>query len=231
MKGFISAIAAIFIGHSITPQASAPSKPVAPLAAEEIVKKLQKFYDDTKDYQARFNQVYTYKAYGRKQKSSGKVYFKKNNKMRWEYTKPTTKYFISDGVDFWAYEPEEAQAYKVPLADSQVPTVLTFLAGKGKLLDEFNPKLLSGDKRATDPSDYVVELTPKKAETEYKSVVMVVSSADFSLKSIYVYDPVDNENFLSFSKASINKGINDSQFSFSPPASVKIINPPSSESE
>lgn len=227
MKGFVSAITAIFLGHTVAPQASAPAKPAPVISAEAVVKSLQKFYDDTTDYQASFEQVYTYKAYGRTQKSKGKVYFKKSGKMRWEYSKPTTKYFISDGTDFWAYEPDEEQAYKVPLKDSQIPTVLTFLSGKGKLLDEFTAKLLTSDKRG-EASDYVVQLTPKKSETEYKSVVMVVST-DFQLKKIYVYDPVDNENRLTFTKAAINKGVNDKQFQFTPPATVKIINAPTSE--
>jgi outer membrane lipoprotein carrier protein len=240
MKGLISAFTALFIGQAapqpavmkpvnIHPQTSTPAKVAVALTADEVVKSLQKFYDDAKDFSADFKQVYTYKAYGRTQKSKGKVFFKKAGKMRWNYSKPTQKYFITDGSDFWAYEPEEKQAYKVPLEESQVPVVLTFLSGKGKLSDEFTAKLLTGDPRATTPADYVLELTPKKSETDYKKVVMIVDSSAFSLKEVFVYDPVDNENRLTFTNLAVNKGISDSQFTFTPPADVKIINPPTSE--
>ena len=228
MKGLIGTLTAIFF-HSIYPQAGPvakpPVKPPVTLSAEDVVKKLQKFYDDTTDYQADFSQVYLYKAYGRTQKSKGRVYFKKAGKMRWEYSKPTKKFFIADGTDLWVYEPEEKQAYKQTMEDSQLPVAITFLFGKGKLLDEFTAALLTGDSRATTPSDYVVELTPKKDEGQYKKVVMVVSSTDFSLKEVYVYDPTDNENHLSFTKPATNKGVDDSQFTFAPPSDVKIITP------
>jgi outer membrane lipoprotein carrier protein len=208
-----------------------PTGTATALSADDVVKKLQKYYDDTTDYQAKFSQVYLYKAYGRKQKSSGQVYFKKPGKMRWEYSKPSKKYMISDGSDLWTYEPEEKQAYKLTLEESQLPVVITFLFGKGKLLDEFKAALLSGDVRALDPSDFVVELTPKKTSTDYKKVVMVVSSVDFSLKEVYVYDPVDNENHLSFEKPATNKGVEDSLFKVELPADVKIVSPPSSQPE
>jgi outer membrane lipoprotein carrier protein len=236
MKGLISAVTAFFLSQSMTPtpalikkQTTAPVKVVASLGADEVVKKLQKFYDDTSDFSSDFEQKYTYKAYGRSQTSKGKVFFKKAGKMSWNYTKPTTKYFITDGSDFWVYEPEEKQAYKAKLEESQIPVALTFLSGKGKLLDEFTAKLLTGDPRALTPTDYVVELTPKKGETDYKKVVMIVNSADFSLAKIFVYDPTDNENQITFKKTKVNKGIPDTQFKFSPPADVKIVDPPTSE--
>ena len=244
MKGLISAFTALFLGQAATPstpalvnkpavvttaQTSGPAKVATTIAADDVVKNLQKFYDDASDFSADFKQVYTYKAYGRTQKSKGKVFFKKAGKMRWNYSKPTQKYFITDGTDFWAYEPEEKQAYKVPLEESQVPVVLTFLSGKGKLSSEFSAKLLTADPRATAPTDYVLELTPKKSETDYKKVVMVVDGSVYSLKEVYVYDPVDNENHLTFSNLAVNKGISNSQFTFTPPADVKIVNPPTSE--
>lgn len=221
MKGFISAFTAIFLGQTLTPQANGPTKPAVTLSAEEVVKELQKFYDNSNDFQADFQQIYTYKAYGRTQKSKGRVYLKKAGKMRWHYKSNPQKFFIADGKDLWVYEPEEAQAYQQAMEESQLPVVVTFLFGKGKLLDEFNAKLLSADPRAKNASDYVIELTPK-TEAEYKQVVMVVSSK-FLLKEVFVYDTVGNENHLIFSKASVNKGIDDSQFTFTPPPGVKVI--------
>lgn len=225
MKILLASLISLLFQQFIVPQTNAPANVAAKLSAEEVVKKVQSFYDDTKDYQATFSQVYTYKAYGRTQKSQGRVYFKKSGKMRWEYSKPSKKYFIANGVDLWVYEPEEKQAYKQALEESQLPVVLTFLFGKGKLLDAFTPKLLAADKRATDPTDYVVELAPKKEEGDYKKIVMVIGGKDFFLKDIFIYDPVDNENRLTFTKPSINKGIDDTQFSFTPPADVKIVTP------
>ena len=236
MKGLISAITALFLGPLapskpalITPQTVTPTKVVVSLSADEVVKKLQKFYDDTSDFSADFTQKYTYKAYGRSQSSKGKVYFKKEGKMRWDYSKPATKHFVTNGKDFWVYEPDELQAYKATLEDSQIPVALTFLSGKGKLLDEFTPKLLTADPRATVATDYVIELSPKKVATDYKSVVMVVSSVDFSLKEVFVYDPTDNTNHLTFTKMKVNKGIPDAQFELTLPADVKIVDPPTSE--
>jgi chaperone LolA len=193
--------------------AGAASADVAP-TAEEVAKKLQKFYDDAPDYQADFGQRYD-SATGRAKDKRGRVYFKKTGKMRWEYSGDEPYYIVTDGTTLWVYDVTSKTKQKTALKDTQIPVVLTFLAGKGKLTDEFSASLLAGDKRATGSdgaSYYVLELTPKKATAEYKKVVMVVSTSDFSLREVFVYDGAGGVNRLQLKDPATGKGVDDSMF-------------------
>ena len=66
-------------------EASDDDKAPADMSAEDIARRIQKFYKKTEDYQASFKQVYTDLAAGEEKVSWGKVYFKKPGKMRWDY--------------------------------------------------------------------------------------------------------------------------------------------------
>ena len=118
------------------------------LSAEEVARRIQKFYKQTKDYRAPFKQMYTDKAAGETKTNYGKVYFKKPGKMRWDYyasesRDDRTKTLVSDGDMFWIYELEFQQVFKRCLDESKLPTSLKFLMGQGNLLQDFD--------RETDP--------------------------------------------------------------------------------
>ena len=58
--------------------------------------------------------------------------------MRWTYTKPEEKIFVSDGLKLYSYIPADKQVYvaTVPPGD-QASTPALFLAGKGNLMRDF----------------------------------------------------------------------------------------------
>ena len=205
----------------------------------EVVTKIQKVYESTTSLKANFNQVLT-SAMGKRQ-ASGIVQLKKPGKMRWDYLKPEKKLFVADGTMIWMYEPEDEQAFRQPLSSSQLPAQVSFLFGRGRLLDEFDITYLDGAKDASkdapkDPpkdaaklgeaGDYVLKLVPKKATAQYRHLVFVVSPKTFMVKETVLYDQQGGTNHLAFSAIETNlKTLDDSRFSFTPPAGTKIINP------
>src|SRR3954471_13519465 len=77
--------------------------------ALELAQALQKKYDTIKDFSADF--VHTYRGgLLRKQITErGRILIKKPGKMRWEYTAPEAKLFVSDGVKIYSYIPQDKQ--------------------------------------------------------------------------------------------------------------------------
>ena len=63
--------------------------------------------------------------------------------MRWDYTAPEEKLFVSDGVKIYSYIPQDKQVIvsSVP-RDDQATTPTLFLAGKGNLTRDFTPSLV-----------------------------------------------------------------------------------------
>ncbi len=204
-----------------TPKA-APPAPAPDAAVAAVVEGVQAFYADAQDMKATFEQTYTYKIYNRKQRSTGKVFFKKKRKMRWDYLTPEVKVFVADGATLWVYEPEQAQVFKRDLKSAQLPVALSFMSGEGKLTDEFNATLLPD----TADGHKVLELIPKRDAGEYQALRLEVDPQRFAVLASTVIDPVGNTNHLVFSDVVTNAGLPDAGFTFTPPAGVKVLSEP-----
>ena len=189
-------------------------------SVDDVVDGIQRFYRDARDLKAEFEQTYTYTQMGRKQSKSGKVFFKKPSRMRWDYKKPVPQVFVSDGSVLWVYQPTDAQVFKQDLNHSQLPVALTFMSGQGELRTEFNAQLIEQTKTV---DSYTVQLLPKKSEVNYKSVLLTVRKTDFSVLESVVIDPVGNENRLVFKKVVQNTDIPDRAFEFKVPDGVRVI--------
>lgn len=198
------------------------SEPPTGPTASEVVDEVQKFYEGTQDYQASFSQVYKNKLMNETKKSSGKVYIKRPGKMRWEYAKPNKKLFVSDGATLWVYEQEANQVYKQDLKDSDLPTAISFLMGKGDLKKDFTYKLVDNAK-AADQGMLVLELVPKSPTTHYKKLLFMVDAQTYQVKRTIIIDASGNTNSMRFEKIKTNKGIKDSKFSFKMPKGATLV--------
>lgn len=207
---------------------AAPDKGASPantaLSLGEVVARVQKHYDGTQSYQARFEQAQLNATFGRTTRSSGEVLFKKPGRMRWNYGSPEPKTFVSNGDVLWLYEPQDKQAFKQDLKGSQLPAALAFLMGKGKLADEFHiefaPKLSYGR-----PNDYRLSLKPKQEQSSYKAIYFIVDPERFHVRQTVLIDAQGNINDVTFSDMQLNAKLPDSTFQWKPPAGVRVINP------
>src|SRR5438046_4834937 len=115
----------------------------AATTAPELARALQKKYDAIKDFSAEFVHVYEGGVLKKQMTERGRVLVKKPGKMRWDYTAPDQKLFVSDGVKMYSYIPQEKQVYvtSVPQGD-QATTPMLFLTGKGDITRDFTPSLV-----------------------------------------------------------------------------------------
>ena len=206
----------------VAPASAASQAQPARLELPAVVARVQSRYDQAKDFQAHFTQTYSRSVVGRVSVSAGQVHFKKPGRMRWDYDKPEARMFLSNGQLLWLYEPEEKQAFKQDLKTSQLPAVLAFLMGKGRIADEFEVAW-SNDTRFGRPEDYRLSLRPKQPQSTYKSIVFVVDAGDFSVRESVLVDQQGNANHFVFSDLKINAKVSDEVFRWSPPAGVRVI--------
>jgi outer membrane lipoprotein carrier protein len=204
-----------------TPPAAAPAAP-GRLPLPAVIEKMQKNYDQAKDFRAHFSQKYTNVAFNRTKVSSGEVTFKKGGKMRWDYDKPDPQMFISDGKTLWLYEPEDKQAFRQSLKESQLPGALAFLLGKGKLTDEFDVAL-AGEISYGNKVDYRLSLKPKQPQATYKSIYFIVDAKSFYVTESVLVNAQGDINDITFSDVKVNTKVPDTLFNWTPPAGVRRI--------
>lgn len=186
-----------------------------------IADKVQKVYDEVRDFSASFTQEYTSVSMGSTRSSTGRVFFKKPGKMRWDYAGPNERYMISDGSQLWVYEPEFAQYYNQSLVDSQLPSALRFLMGEGNLKDEFAIRI-----RSQDDTKITLELVPKQRSSQFARLHFVVDAQGFNVLETTVFDALGNTNRLRFNDIKQNSGLPDSGFHFAPPAGTTRVEGP-----
>src|SRR5205085_2719170 len=100
------------------------------LSADAIARDLQKEYDRITDFSADF--VHTYRGGVLKQQATerGQMMVKKPGKMRWEYTSPEKKTFVSDGHKIYSYLPKDRQVIVGAVPQDEAATPALFLTGR-----------------------------------------------------------------------------------------------------
>jgi outer membrane lipoprotein carrier protein len=197
-------------------------KPPPPV--KDIITKMQAFYDRIQDLRADFKQQIQSPTTGRAKDSLGVVRLKKPGKMRWDYDQPEKKHFISDGTTLWVYEPEDQQAFKQDMKSQSLSAAVTFLAGKGKLADEFTFEYVTASTYG-GKNEYAVKLTPKQPSAQFKSIVLLVDPQSYEVKQSIVLTPDGGQSRVWFTGVELNRKIPDSVFKFTPPSGVRVIVP------
>ena len=187
---------------------------------EALAKALQARYQNVRDFTADFVQTYRGGVLRTETRESGTVAVKKPGLMRWVYTSPERKEFVSDGQKLYSYIPEDRQVTvsNVP-ADTEAPTPILFLAGKGDLVKDF-----TADKAESAVQGAVaVKLTPRRNEPEYEYLIVAVDPSTLQIRALTTKDRQGGESTLRFENLKENKGISDKDFAFRIPRGVDVI--------
>jgi outer membrane lipoprotein carrier protein len=193
------------------------------LPPAELAQALQKKYDAIRDFSADFVHTYRGGVLKKQLTERGRLLIKKPGKMRWEYTSPEEKLFVSDGVKLYSYIPQDKQVMvgSVP-QESSATTPALFLSGKGDLTRDFTPS--AGEVPAGAPAGTVaLKLVPKTPQPEYDWLVLLVDPASLALRGLVTTDIQGGTSSILFENLKENVGLADKAFTFSIPRGVDVV--------
>ena len=187
---------------------------------DQLARALQERYQSVRDFTADFVQTYRGGVLRTETRERGTVAVKKPGRMRWIYTSPERKEFVSDGMKMYAYIPEDKQVTvsNVP-TDSEAPTPVLFLAGKGDLVKDFTATRAE----SPVPRSVAIKLTPRRTEPEYEYLIVAVDPASLQIRALTTRDRQGGESTLRFENLKENQGISDNDFAFRIPRGVDVI--------
>jgi outer membrane lipoprotein carrier protein len=197
---------------------------VAATTATDLAQSLQRKYDTIHDFSADFVHTYRGGVLRKQITERGHVLVKKPGKMRWDYTSPEKKLFVSDGVRIYSYVPADKQVeiFAAP-KDDQPGTPILFLAGKGNLTRDFTASL--ADVPAGSPAgSTALKLVPRTAQPDYDWLLLVVDQQSLGLHALVTMDGQGGQSSISFENLKENIGPADKEFAFSIPRGVDVIN-------
>jgi outer membrane lipoprotein carrier protein len=191
--------------------------------AAEFAQALQRRYDSTKGFTADFVQTYRGGVLNKQLSERGRVAVKKPGKMRWDYTAPEKKLFVSDGVKIYSYIPADRQVTVSDLpAGNEATTPALFLAGKGNLARDFAPSFTELPAGAA-PGTRALKLLPKAHQSDYDWLVVLADPATFVLRGLVYGDPQGGTTSFFFQNLQENAVLADKEFEFKPPRGVDVV--------
>jgi outer membrane lipoprotein carrier protein len=190
---------------------------------DEVVGKVESTYGRIQDLRADFSQVSHNKSLGQDIKAEGTVFLKRGGKMRWDYSSPSPQQIVSDGTFLWVYTPDLNQVNKGEAPKALAGPAGSFLAGLGKLRDEFTVRFLNPASRADPAGRPLLDLTPKSPTPFLSRLVLTVDPKEHVVRQAVIYDQLQNTVTMTFSKITINSGLADSVFTFTPPQGAAVV--------
>ncbi len=191
--------------------------------APELAAALQRKYDGIRDFSADFVHMYEGGVLRKQTTERGHLLIKKPGKMRWDYTSPEQKVFVSDGTKMYSYVPADKQVVvsSVP-KDDEASTPTLFLAGKGSLTRDFTAAF--ADLPAGMPAgSTALKLTPKSRQTDYDWLMLVVDPQALTIRGLVTVDQQGGKSSFSFTNLKENVGLTDKEFAFKIPRGVDVV--------
>jgi outer membrane lipoprotein carrier protein len=191
-------------------------------AATALATSIQRHYDQVRDFQADFTHTYVGGILRKKTVERGRMAVRKPGRMRWTYTQPEEKLFVSDGNRIYSYVPADKQVYVAAVpADDQATTPALFLAGKGNILRDFT--VAPVDVPDAPAGSVALKLMPKRPEREYDWLNLVVDKSSLALRMLVTSDSQGGLSTFAFTNLRENTGIADKEFVFVMPRGVDVI--------
>jgi outer membrane lipoprotein carrier protein len=209
--------AAVQVDAATTPDAD-PGDP----EGRRIAALVQKSYRDARSFEADFEQTYRNRLLGQTKESSGHVWLRPPDRMRWEYAPPTKNLVVADGRHLFVFEPEANQVLRMPVAGSELPSVMAFLTGGRNLEEDYSLEAVHGEQLAARGQSGL-ELRPRRPSSVIARVVLVVARETGQVQRTVLVDPEGNTNTFAWSSVRTDRELPDARFSFTPPQGARVV--------
>ncbi len=187
------------------------------ITAKDVAEFVQQRYQAMDDVVAKFTQHVTFNFSKIEQTFAGTLTMKKPNKYRVESEHQT---IVTNGTVVWSYSPFNKQV----LVDRYKENQNTLSPEKFLLsLPAQYYTTLLGMERIASMETVVLKLVPKDDQSFIKSVKMWVQEKTWLVRKVLVLDVNDTETEYTINDLRINTHVNESLFSFTPPAGTEVV--------
>lgn len=163
--------------------------------------------------------------------SKGTMYFKRPQRMVWEYKEPEKNTMIVNGNIVWFYLPDLKEATKFDLSQkAEIKSIFEKMAiGMGQSGEEMKKSydvLFLKKVKKSDKNIIVLQLIPKDAAiSNFFKKIHLWFEEDGALYKTELFERNNDMTIIEFKNMKFNTAISDSVFDFKPPKGVKVSNP------
>lgn len=204
---------------------------ITPDTGSTILNNLKQKYMASSDFKASFSQIITYRGLSRKSESTGTIFFKKPNKLKWIQEKPEKSHYISNGKDMWLYMPDDAQAFLNKNIQEVVDKISMLFLNDSNLNKTFNIKIAelgAKNKIVTKPIESTVttekityEFSPNQKDSFSKALI-TVNTKSLLISKVVIIDLASNKTIVNLNNISFQNNLHEKDFDFTPPKNTTI---------
>lgn len=187
---------------------------------DAFVRGLQSKYNRISSLSADFTQIHHGRS-GQSRRESGRLLLRKPGKMRWDYSAPERKLFISDGKWIYEYVPTDGYATRTRVKESDdLRAPFMFLLGRGDLKRDFRDIRFSPESPIR-AGNRVIRMVPKR-QLDFRELHIEFDPGSLQLARISFVDTDGSRSDFLFSNIRENVQAPASQFVFQAPPGVEV---------
>ena len=219
MVASMLAVVTVFasFGHGDAEVLAQEAGAAQPAELKSLLARLQRHYQQTDSFSASFKQTVA-RVGAPPQDRSGKVYFLKPGRVRFEFGDPQPETIVSDGKLLYDYDPGLNQVMETPLKNAiKTQAAAAFLLGVGNVDRGFK-----ASRPAAPANDGLIHLllTPKHGGDD---IELGLDRHTLDIMSLRLADALGNVTKISFSDINTNVAIESSRFEFQTPAGADVV--------
>jgi len=190
------------------------------LSLDEVIQKVEKHYS-VSGFTADFSQTSSIKAMEITDSASGRAFFKRSGKMRWEYETPDRQVIITDAKTLWVFRPEDNQVMigKAP-SFFKGGKGFSFLSDMKVIRQKFDMVL----EKETEKGFFVLKLLPREKAYDIVKIFLWISRNTFDVVKILTYNSYGDETRIVFNNIQLKEKLDDSLFTFKVPEGTEVLN-------
>lgn len=194
----------------------AVSAPAAP-EVTGILNGVEQRYNRARTLEVHFEQTYDAPSRG-PITESGELFLRKPGRMRWQYTQPAGKLFLSDGKYTFLYTPSNNRVERTKVKETDdLRAPLSFLLGKLNFQREFRHFVFR-----KEGEDTWIKAEPRSDKTPFTEVEFRVSPSYEILQLIIAGDTASTMEFR-FAQEKLNPPLPEAMFRFKAPAGAEVV--------
>ena len=204
--------------------------------AARLVERIESWSRAHPHFEARFEQRFQPRIFGRERVESGRLTIRRPGRMRFDYETPEPKVFVSDGTNTWFHVPADRQVVvgafapeaNGPEGDGALPpNPLDFLSGAARITDFFEAEIAppGEEGRRSDAAAGLraVALTGRQPDTGLTSLTLLVEAESGRIRGITSEDLEGNRTEFRFSDFRVGDPPDDGLFTFRIPPGTEVL--------
>ena len=204
--------------------------------AARLVERIEGWSRAHPHFEARFEQRFQPRIFGRERVESGRLTIRRPGRMRFDYETPEPKVFVSDGTNTWFHVPADRQVVVgafAPEADGPEgggelpPNPLDFLSGAARITDFFEAEIAADDDRGglEDAADglQALALTARRPDRGPSALTLLVEAESGRIRGIASEDLEGNRTEFRFSDFRVGDPPDDGLFTFRIPPGTEVL--------